>query len=79
MANKAIKSRVIELFPPMIWGIPNMTKSGYRVEANGHMVETDSVGNRKYNNHDFKMQGNKIIPVDSVGNRDYKRSGYVAK
>jgi hypothetical protein len=54
-------------------------KSGYRVEANGHMVETDSLGNRKYNNHDFKMQGNKIIPVDSVGNRDYKRSGYVAK
>ena len=44
-----------------------------------YMSPTDSVGNRKYNNHDFKMQGNKIIPVDSVGNRDYKRSGYVAK
>jgi len=43
------------------------------------MVEIDSVGNRTFNNQDYKVQGNKVVPVDSVGNRDYKRLGFVKK
>jgi hypothetical protein len=39
-------------------------------------VPTDAYGNRKYDQTNYKTEGDKLIPTDSFGNRQYGETNY---
>ena len=52
-------------------------KPSYVVQDNGHIIETDTIGNKRYNKQQYQMKDGKIYQTDSLGNIQYNKPQFV--